>query len=638
LSGTDRLAIGAADRPDQVSAGSSGRPTDYRRSARPTLSVPTDLPIGTELLGYRIEAELGHGGMGIVYLAEDLRLKRPVALKLVSPELAEDEGFRERLLAESELAASLDHPNIVPIYAAGEAGGHLFIAMRYVEGTDLRKLLRQGPFEPERSLRLCSQVADALDFAHARGLVHRDVKPSNVLLDEREHVYLADFGLTKRLSDTVGDDFGLSLGTPDYAAPEQIRGERVAGRADVYSLGCLLYECLAGTPPYAHDSDAAVLFAHLRDDPPSLPGLERVFAKALAKSPDERYGSCRELIEEASAALGLGAARRRRLPLLVAGVGIALVAAAVLAFALLQGGSSPPIRATGNDVAAIDPSSNRVVATVAVGTSPQGIAFTAGSLWVANVDDRTVSRVDPVTGRVINTLPVGYRPAGLGATSRTVWVAGPGPSEPLSFLLSRIDPELDTVAKPTQVSGALDPESAGTSPSNPIATRRNVVWVAPASGLLSRLDPEGRRVGLAIDPGAFPANIVVGADAVWITDPNADTVTRVDPASGELATIPVGHGPDGITFGAGSIWVADSDGDAVTRIDPRTRGVTETIPVGHAPFGIAFGAGSVWVANSRDGTVTRIDPADGAVLQTIQVGGNPQQILVAGGRVWVTVQ
>src|SRR5262245_42928510 len=207
------------------------------------MSIGAELPVGSELLGYRIQEVLGRGGMGIVYLAEDLRLKRKVALKLLSPELAEDERFRERLLAESELAASLDHPSIVPIYEAGEVDGQIFISMRYVDGSDLKAILGRGPLAPGYALGLVSQVAGALDAAHARGLVHRDVKPSNVLIAPKaghegiDHVYLADFGLTKRLAEeeegVVGEEL---LGTVEYVAPEQIRGEDVDGRADVYSL------------------------------------------------------------------------------------------------------------------------------------------------------------------------------------------------------------------------------------------------------------------------------------------------------------------------------------------------------------------------------------------------------------------
>ena len=255
------------------------------------MSVSADPRIGTELAGYRIEAALGRGGMSVVYRAYDPRLKRNVALKLLSPELSGDERLRERFLRESELADSLEHPNVVPIHDVGEAEGQLFIVMRLVEGKDLKALLREEvKLEPARALQLVSQVADALDTAHARSLVHRDVKPSNVLLDEREHVYLADFGLSRRIAEREAfASEARSLGTIDYVAPEQIRGEELDGRADTYSLGCLLHECLTGQPPFARASDAAVLYAHLEEEPPAPPGLEDVIPKALAKDPDERY-------------------------------------------------------------------------------------------------------------------------------------------------------------------------------------------------------------------------------------------------------------------------------------------------------------------------------------------------------------
>src|SRR4051794_13611722 len=278
--------------------------------------------------------------MSVVYLAEDLRLQRRVALKLLAPRLAQDDAFRERFLEESQLAASLDHPNVVPIYAAGEAGDELYIAMRYVEGQDLKVLVRAGGLAPERAIRICSQVAEALDFAHERGLVHRDVKPSNVLLDAKEHVYLADFGLTKRLGEGRTVEPAL-FGTIDYVAPEQIRGDEIDGRADVYALGCLLYECLAGTAPFRRGSDAATLYAHLEEAPPSLPGLEGVLSRSLAKSPDERYPTCAAFVADALHALGLDV-RRPRWPVALAGVGAAVVGAALLAFFLARGGAGGP--------------------------------------------------------------------------------------------------------------------------------------------------------------------------------------------------------------------------------------------------------------------------------------------------------
>jgi serine/threonine-protein kinase len=317
------------------------------------MSTRTQLELGSDFLGYRGEELIGRGGMGIVYRAYDLRLKRTVALKLVTPELALDERFRERFARETELAISLEHPNVVPIHDAGEVDGRLYLAMRLVAGTDLRQLLRaEGALEPSRALAICGQVASALDAAHAKALVHRDVKPSNVLLDESEHVYLADFGLTRRpeeQSTQAGE--GRSIGTPAYLAPEQIEGQPVDGRADVYSLGCLLYECLTGEPPFAGDSPLAVAWAHLDEEPPSasernpdLPdAIDAVIRKALAKSPDDRYPTCDALIADAEAALGLRQPpifRRRRLLLLATGVILALVAA-IVAIAIYRSQSTP---------------------------------------------------------------------------------------------------------------------------------------------------------------------------------------------------------------------------------------------------------------------------------------------------------
>jgi WD40 repeat protein/tRNA A-37 threonylcarbamoyl transferase component Bud32 len=278
--------------------------------------VSDDPRVGTELAGYRIESLLGWGGMSVVYLAEDLRLKRRVALKLLAARLAEDKSFRDRFLRESELAASIDHPNIVPIYEAGTTEDLLFIAMRYVEGRDLKERLQRRRLDPADAIGIVAQVASALDAAHVRGLVHRDVKPSNVLLDTgarpdgSDHVYLADFGLTKRLSEEtgIGDD-GHLLGTIDYVAPELIAGEEIDGRADVYSLACVLYECLVGQPPFPRDSDIAVVFAHLEAEAPApsalrseLPAaLDAVIARGLAKDPERRYPSCREFARAALA-------------------------------------------------------------------------------------------------------------------------------------------------------------------------------------------------------------------------------------------------------------------------------------------------------------------------------------------------
>ncbi|MEU6276463.1 serine/threonine-protein kinase [Streptomyces populi] len=277
------------------------------QDAGPFSGRPSEL-IGRQIAGYRIEREIGRGGMAVVYQAKDLRLDRTVALKLLAPELARNDTFRGRFTHESRVAAAIDHPHIVPVFEAGETDGVLYIAMRYVAGRDLRHLLdREGPLTVTVAARIGIQVASALDAAHDHGLVHRDVKPGNILVaqgtdsDHPEHVYLTDFGLTKKsLSLTGFTSVGQFVGTLDYVAPEQISGKPVDGRCDVYSLACVVYETMAGRPPFRRDDDMALLWAHQYDQPPALstvrPGIpdavDAVLAKALSKSPDDRYDSC----------------------------------------------------------------------------------------------------------------------------------------------------------------------------------------------------------------------------------------------------------------------------------------------------------------------------------------------------------
>jgi serine/threonine-protein kinase len=233
-----------------------------------TQGPPHDPRVGSTLAGYRLGERLGRGGMGVVYRAEHLRLGRPAAVKVVLPELADDPDFRARFEREARIAATLEHPHVVAVYDAGEAQGTLYLAMQLIEGGDLAAELRaRGTLEPERALRLCEQVAEALDAAHARGLVHRDVKPANILLDH-QGAYLSDFGLVKHGEATTRT--GNVVGTIHYAAPEQIEGRELDGRADQYALACILHQCLSGAPPFERDSDVATMQAHLRDVPPRI--------------------------------------------------------------------------------------------------------------------------------------------------------------------------------------------------------------------------------------------------------------------------------------------------------------------------------------------------------------------------------
>jgi serine/threonine-protein kinase len=268
-----------------------------------------DLNPGERFAGCRIESVAGRGGMGVVYRATQIALGRTVALKLLAGDRAADPDFRERFQRESRMAAAIDHANVIPVYAAGEEDGRLYLVMRYVDGTDLHALLRRDrALAPERAAAVIAQIAAGLDAAHAAGLVHRDVKPGNVLL-AGDHAYLGDFGLTRQIgSDTELTQAGQWIGTVDYCSPEQLRGERTDARSDVYALGCVLFAALTGQTPLGRGTVPTTMMAHLHDEPPRASAFgaprefDRVLRRALAKDPDERYPSAGDLGRAASAA------------------------------------------------------------------------------------------------------------------------------------------------------------------------------------------------------------------------------------------------------------------------------------------------------------------------------------------------
>jgi ABC-type branched-subunit amino acid transport system substrate-binding protein/outer membrane protein assembly factor BamB len=559
---------------------------------------------GTSFAGYRVDSLVGRGGMGVVYRATDLSLERPVALKLVAPELAEDEHFRARFLREPRLAASLDHPNVIPIYEAGERDGQLYLAMRFVEGSDLKTLLeRDGRLSPDRALDVLGQVAGALDAAHRRALVHRDVKPANVLLDGEGHVYLTDFGITKQLGGE-STDTGRMVGTLDYLAPEQIRGDPVDGRTDVYALGCLLYECLSGTPPFRRGTEAETLWAHMQEEPPPLKGhaaLDPALRKALAKDPGDRYTTCAELIDAAHGGLGLaarpgdraavGRVRRRRGRLLLLAGGLLLaIAAAAASVAALTGGGDSDAAPYANGIAALEGADGQLASFTTTDTAPSSVAVGESAVWALNLDDRTVARIDPDTKRVMRTFRMRETPLDIAAGLGALW-AGTGEK------LSRIDPE----------TGAI---------------RRTV-----------KLPDEGYQGDLGFLNGGFP-QIAVGAGAVWAINPDR-TVSRIDPETGRReATIDV----DAATISAGEegVWFIDADDPvAVTPIDPRNNHVGRSFRVGAQNLSaVAVGGGYVWASAEGDGLVWRIEPGRDPIYRTIDVGVGVTFLAYDAGAVW----
>jgi streptogramin lyase len=610
------------------------------------LATEPQLGTGDEIAGYTLESLIGRGGMGEVFRAVDARLARAVALKVLAPELVHDEAFRERILRESQLAASIDHPNVIPVYAAGEADGHVYIAMRLVEGSDLRTVLRRdGRLDAARAVGLLTQVASALDAAHVRGLVHRDVKPSNVLIDEqqhREHCYLADFGITTTVGDGGAQELSQRLlGTLAYVAPEQVRGDLVDARADVYSLGCLVFECLTGEVPFVRDSDVALVFAHLEEPPPrpservpELPAeLDDVIARALAKQPDARQASCGELVDDVRRAFALDAPPRRRRGL-VAALALAVLALCVGAIAYaVHSGPSPALPETGS-VVRIDPASGKVQERYRLSAHPSAVAL-GPRVWVADYRQGTLWRIDRRTG-AIDSIPAYGNPRALAIIGGRVYVGSDGPSlfggnvtRYNALTGGRVD-SIEVV--PCSVAAGLAVVySAGCPAVQRLSTgakfrvvRRTAIPLpAPATAEHVR----NTLFGLAIGEGA-----------VWaIGDALDRRLFKIAPLSGRLLAIyalPIT--PQRIAAGAGAIWITDAIHDVLVKFDPTSGRVVQRIATGRGTDGVAFGAGSVWVASALDGQVARIDPASGRIVARIAVGTGLRELAAGPNGVWVT--
>jgi streptogramin lyase len=613
------------------------------------VAVGRRIAAGDVFAGYEIGALVGRGGMGEVFRAVDTRLERPVALKLLTERLSDDDAFRERLLRESRVAASLDHPNVVPIYEAGDADGRLFIAMRYVDGTDLKGLLRrEGALPPERALAIAAQVADALDAAHAKGLVHRDVKPSNVLLDQqggREHAYLADFGLTQSASDRGPTD-GQLIGTVDYVAPEQIRGDPVDGRADVYALGCLLFETLTGTLPFTGASDVAVVYAHLEEGPPrasernaELPAaIDDVLARGMAKEPGDRQPTCRQLVQDARAALGLTQrepATRRRIAIGVLVAGLLAGGLATIAILLTRDGSPAP-SASGGTLVRIDPVTNQVTASYGVSAHPTVVTTTRNRVWLGDFRDGSLWRLDPARGDLARFTTTG-EPRDITTVGGNVYVAGDAEN--------LID---GTVTRYDGLTGARDAAVRVLACS--IAGGKGVLWAAgcPFIDRITTGAGPMRLLRAVLVPFQQPQSaetirnamrdMAIGEGALWVLGDSVDRrVFRADLSTGRiLGTTMLPFAPHSIAAGEGAVWVTGSIDDVVARLDSRTGRRNRTIPVGRGAGGVAVGAGSVWVASALAREVTRIDPVTGDVVARIPVDGAPRQVAVGAGGVWVT--
>jgi YVTN family beta-propeller protein len=602
---------------------------------------------GSVVAGYRIEDLAGRGSMGVVYRATQLVLQRPVALKLIATEVAHDRSFRERFKRESQLAASIDHPNVIPIYEAGEVDGSLFLAMRYVEGTDLGALVAaEGTLAPARAVGIVAQVAAGLSAAHALGLVHRDVKPANVLIaaGEDEHVYLADFGLTKHASSAPGlTKAGMFVGTLDYSAPEVIRGEGADARADVYALGCVLFQCLTGRPPFVRDSEVATMYAHLHDAAPA-PGtiagaaavLDAVVAKALAKDPGERYATAAELGRAARAAIGDGSTP--------AAPAASPTPAASSTPAAPRDAAASPTPAAAPSGAAASPGA---VVSPTPAAAPSGAAASPGAVVSPTpAAPPSGAAALPSAAAFPGAVAPPARAAegqreGISRDWRIVLLTTLGLVMAVGLVVALLagtgvlgGDSAKKAAPPATAAKAAKPATAPAKAGKPAA--------APAKAAKPAAATAGApRPVASIAVGRGPDGIAVDdAGSVWVTNAQDDTLTRIDEKSGRIAgaPIPAGDDPDGVVAAKGVVWLASAKQGRVLRFETSGDAPVPggTIDVGAQPEGIALGRQLVWVANIQDGTVNRIDRASPSVVGApIGVGGKPTGVFV-GSSVWVT--
>jgi serine/threonine-protein kinase len=602
--------------------------------------------------------------MGVVYLARDEAVGRSVALKVIAPALAADRGFRERFRRESRLAAQVEHPAVVPVYRAGQDQGRLFIAMRFIEGTDLATVLREdGALSPAGAAALVAQIAGALDAAHARGLVHRDVKPANVLLSvDGRRAFLTDFGLTIELDKVSGlTRTGTWVGTLAYVAPEQLRGGAVDARTDVYALGGVLHHCLTGQVPYPVEQELDAISAHLFDPPPRpsaidsrVPSaLDAVVARAMSKDPAARFRSASDLAkataaavrgdrapqQERSVATGAAAprpleaahaparpARRPRRRLLAGGVAAAAGAALLtVALTVLTGDGTHSGRESPRGAVVAE-------RPLPVAGTPEAVAVVAGAVWTMTVQGGGLQRTDTRTGRSQAT----PAPVDLGGGEFPALAAGAGAlwqvhSAETSGGVNKLD------ARDGSVLGR-----AGLPGATAVAADRDDVWATARHdrrGELVRIKPDTAAIARGPVPaGREPVAVVEAGGSIWVADRRGDVVLRYNPRTLRMrARIPVGAGPSALAVADGELWVADIDDRTLTHLDTRTGEVVgPPVGLGKEIQAIAGSAGTLWVA-AADATVTRIDPHTGFVRgRAIDVGAPPLSLATDGeDGVWV---
>jgi streptogramin lyase len=568
---------------------------------------------------YIIQDKLGEGGMGAVYKAEQPAIHRSVALKVLSANFANDPDALGRFKREVDIIAELEHPYILPVYDFGQVDDNPFIVMRFMAGGTLFQHLRNRSLSQAQLMHVLGQAAEALDYAHARGVIHRDLKPGNVLLDEAGNGYLADFGLAKTLEGTRDlTATGSILGTPAYMSPEQARGEKLDHRSDIYSFAVMVYEALAGQLPFNARSGMEYIQKHLTEAPPSIltvaPRLPRavgeVLRGAMAKDKNQRPARAGEMMANLEAALSgaqVPAAGRpvaastvaRPVPARVGTVIPSAVPQAaprpgnswlLPAVALLAGGGLIVVILAAAAAVYFGSRLNAPkVFTYPVGDSPRALFYDGNSLWVADFLGSTLTKLSASgctataasCGQATATITVDSLPSGVTGDGASLWIASS-----LKSTLTRFD---------------------------------------PAAGEAQALTPLPN----------VPTVLVLGDGELWTANDFGGTVTRLAFDGSVIANYPAGQSPVALALGADQVWVANRDAGILTRLDPNNDGaLTPTAPLGGQPSAVAVTVDRVWAALSDTNEVVEVNPADGSVLRRTTVGGKPVALLFDGVNLW----
>ncbi len=578
---------------------------------------------GQEIGTYRVLQKIGEGGFGAVYTAEDTAIGRQVVLKVLTTDVAGNQEMLQRFQREVEMIARLEHPYILPVYEFGQVDGDPYIAMRYMRGGSLYDALRKGSLSWEQLLEVLEQTAEALDFAHERDVIHRDLKPANVLLDESGNAYLADFGLAKTMEGSRDlTATGGILGTPAYMSPEQVRGDKLDHRSDIYSFAVMVYESFAGENPFQVSTPMDYILKHMSEPPrpitslvPELPPkVDTVFAQALAKEPEKRQDRATEFISQVRKAMsGEEVAVPEPEPATEQDLGAAPTAVTEPE-RVRNAGAAPTAVSQPEQRRGIRP----LVWVGAVGLGLVGIALVGGVLMGGILG-----------GSEVSTYPVGDSPRALLSDGDSVWVA--------NFFDN-------TVARLTAAGCDGSPDPCGQAEDTyrvsdlPVALAHDgsSLWIASALGqTLTEMDPSnGEERGRHPLPNV-PSTLLYANGYLWAANELAGTVTKIDTSGNVIGDYTVGGAPRGLLWDGESIWIASERDQLLARMDAESGEILGAYAFDGNPSALAFDGEFLWVALSDRGEVLKVDRSDAATLERLAAGSNPVALLLEGDTLWI---